>query len=74
MHSADGFGYSGEFRQGSKEGIGKLFITNGSYILDATFKENRPENFPNEVQFELISPIEHKEEVVDPKAKKDPKA
>ena len=37
------------------------------------FVDNQPDIFPNEVQFELVSPIEQKKEVVDPKAK-NPKA
>lgn len=33
------------------------------------FVDNQPEIFPNEIQFELVSPQEIKKEVVDPKAK-----
>lgn len=73
MTGADGFGYKGVFEGGKRQGAGTLYVINGSYSIDGMFVDNQPEIFPNEVHFELVSPLEPKKEVVDPKAK-NPKA
>ena len=73
MTGADGFGYKGEFIDGKRQGPGTLYVINGNYSIDGMFVDDRPEIFPNEVQFELVSPHEPKKEVIDPKVK-NPKA
>jgi hypothetical protein len=70
MKSTDGFTYKGVFADGKRQGAGKLSITDGTYSFDGMFANDDPQNFANEVQFELISPqLEVKQAAVDPKAK-----
>ena len=69
----NGFAYAGKFENGLKQGTGRLYIQEGEYSLEGTFENDQPTLTANAMLFELQSPM-IEEEVVDPKAKKDPKA
>ena len=71
MNTANGECYRGNFKNGKRNGSGKLSI--GAYSIEGEFENNEATLMPNTVLFEMISP-DLGESVVDPKAKKDPKA
>lgn len=70
---SNGFGYAGKFENGKRHGTGRFYIQGTDYSLEGLFENDDPTLTANKVLFNLISP-EFEEEVVDPKAKKDPKA
>lgn len=69
----NGFAYAGKFENGLRSGTGRLYIQQGQYSLEGTFENDKPTLEANQMLFDLESP-QPEEEVVDPKAKKDPKA
>ena len=69
----NGFAYAGKFENGLRHGTGRLYIQDGNYSLEGSFESDRPTLEANAMLFNLESPM-MEEEVVDPKAKKDPKA
>ena len=69
----NGFAYAGKCDHGKRSGAGRFYIQDGAYSLEGNFEDDEPTLTANKVLFELISPFVE-EEVVDPKAKKDPKA
>ena len=75
MKGNDGIGYKGSFEEGKRQGEGCMYVLNSEYKFEGKFVKNEPEIYPNEVQFELISPLEPKkeEEKVAPKGKTAPK-
>jgi len=73
LKQANGFAYAGKFENGLKSGTGRFYIQNSSYSLEGMFENDKPTLEANHVLFDLVSPFVE-EEVVDPKAKKDPKA
>lgn len=70
----NGFGFAGKFENGKRHGTGRFYIQNGSYSLEGQFENDEATLQANKVLFDLISPVIEEEVVVDPKAKKDPKA
>jgi hypothetical protein len=71
--SENDFSYKGNFTKGSREDEGTIFVQNGTYSLQSSFKNNEPAYLCNRFSYELVSPA-LKVEIEDPKAKKDPKA
>lgn len=71
---SNGFAYKGKFESGLRSGNGCMYILDGSYSMSGCFENDKPTLEANQVLFDLVSPFFEEETVVDPKAKKDPKA
>ena len=69
----NGFAYAGKFEHGLRSGAGRFYIQNGNYSIEGQFENDQPTLQANQVLVDIIAPV-IEEEVVDPKAKKDPKA
>jgi hypothetical protein len=62
--------YEGEFDLGMKNGMGKLYIENGSFSLESKFICDTPLREANTILLKLPKPAQTEEAVIDPKAKK----